>query len=615
MTQSAESALKSAFALHRAGQLAQAARLYGEIIRAEPANAEALYLLGFLHFQSGEFGEAERLLGASLAINPNAPDALYNRAQALMKLKRGGEALLLFDRLLATNPGIAEAWHGRGMALSALARDEEAILSYGRALAIRPLPETLNNRANVLFGLKRFEESAADYEAILATGRDIPYARGSMVFSRLHGCDWRGLAEQKERIAAELRAGGRVAQPGAMLAISDSPEDQRRAAEIWAASEVPPARHPLWAGERYSHERIRLAYISADFCSHAVAYLIAGVMEAHDRNRFEVTAISLGSDDGSDIRQRIANACEHFIDASGRDDAEIAGLVRSRETGIAIDLMGYTGGSRMGIFASRPAPVQASFLGFPGTTGAPYIDYLIADPIVVPKDDRRHFRETIAYLPDTYLPSEFARTIAKTPSRREAGLPETGFVFCSFNNTYKLTPELFGLWMRLLRTVEGSVLWLGEGNSASARNLKREAEDHGIDPRRLVLAPFLQAREDHLARLRLAGVFLDTLPYGGHASALDALWAGVPVLTCLGKTFAGRVAASLVSAAGIPELAASSLAEYERIALELATGEQKLSQLKTKLAANREAAALFDTLRFTRNLEAAYTRIWETSCP
>jgi protein O-GlcNAc transferase len=611
MSERLEGAVKSALDLHRSGRVAEAEKLYTDIIRAEPGNGQALYLLGFLHFQKGAFGEAERLMGVALALDPNVPDALYNRAIALTKLRRNAEAVPLLDRLLDLHPGIAEAWHYRGMALSGIGKEEDALFSYGKALSLRSMPETLHNRANVLFSLKRYGEAAEDYAAVLELKPDIPYARGSMVFARLHACDWRGLKDQRALIAVGVREGRRVVQPGAMLAISGSPGDQRRAAEIWNANEVPSRAEAFKPGERRTSEKIRVAYVSADFGSHAVAYLIAGVMEAHDKSRFDITAVSLSGDDGSSIRKRIASACGRMIEVGSDDDIAVARRLREMDIDIAIDLMGYTGGSRMGIFAARAARVQAVFLGFPGTAGAPYMDYLLADETIVPAHARLHYRERIAYLPDCYLPPETGLEPASPPSRPQAGLPEKGFVFCSFCNSYKISPEIFSLWMRLLSSVDGSVLWLKPGNEEAMGNLKREAAARGIAPERLIFAPAVPSRADHRARLALAGLCLDTLPYGGHATALDALSAGLPVLTCLGDAFAGRVAGSLLRAAGIPELAVRSLEEYEAAALRLAANSGELDALKAKLAKNRNTAPLFDHLRYTRGLEAAYMAMLE----
>ena len=314
---------------------------------------------------------------------------------------------------------------------------------------------------------------------------------------------------------------------------------QKQCAALWVADKYPAAPKPLWNGERYGHERIRIAYLSADFRDHAVAQSLAGVFERHDRTRFETTAISWGPPDGSEMRARLAGAFDRFIDADAASDLELARRLREMEIDIAVDLMGFTGECRPGVLACRPAPIQVNYLGFPGTMGAPYIDVLIADRVVIPESDRRHYSESIVYLPDSYFPTDSKRRIADVPTRHQAGLPETGFVFASFNNSYKFSPELFDIWMRLLRASEGSVLWLSAVNPAAARNLKREAEARNIDAGRLVFAPFLAASEDHLARLTLADLFLDTLPYNAHATAADAFWAGVPLVTAAGAHLRG----------------------------------------------------------------------------
>ena len=384
-----------------------------------------------------------------------------------------------------------------------------------------------------------------------------------------------------------------------------------RAARIWMAG-----RHgtpaPLWRGERYGHERIRVAYLSGDFHTHPVSILMAGVFEHHDRDRFETVGVSFGPDEGSDMRTRIARAFDSFVDARNWSDYEIAGFLRERETDVAIDLMGLTADCRSGILAYRPAPVQVNYLGFPGTMAVPYMDYILVDRIVVPEEEHVHFSEKPVYLPDCYMANDSKRRIAPTrPVRADAGLPEAGFVFASFNNSYKFSPEIFDVWMRLLVAVEGSVLWLAEAAAPASANLRREAAARGVAPERLIFAPYLESVEAHLARLALADLFLDTLPCNAHTTAADALWAGLSVLTCAGTTFAGRVAASLLHAAGLPELVTHSIADYEALALRLARDPGALQGLRAKLARNRESSVLFDTARFTRNLEAAYREMVE----
>jgi predicted O-linked N-acetylglucosamine transferase (SPINDLY family) len=354
-----------------------------------------------------------------------------------------------------------------------------------------------------------------------------------------------------------------------------------------------------------------VAYLSADFRDHATSYLLAGLFELHDLERFETVAISFGPAIPSDMRTRLKAAFRKFIDVGHMSDLSISRLLRELEIDIAVDLMGYTKNCRPEILASRPAPIQVNYLGYPGTMGADYVDYILADRFVIPDNQRHSYSEKVVYMPDTYAANDSKRRIAdRTPTRAEVGLPETGFVFCSFNNSYKITPSIFDIWMRLLRDVEGSVLWLLATNTSAVGNLRREAEARGIQPDRLVFAPRVKL-EDHLARHRLADLFLDTLPCNAHTTASDALWAGLPLVTCLGSTFAGRVAGSLLNAIGLQELITRSLVDYEALALRLARDRKALAEIRTALAQSCKTYPLFDTSRFRRHIEAAYVTMWQ----
>jgi predicted O-linked N-acetylglucosamine transferase (SPINDLY family) len=368
---------------------------------------------------------------------------------------------------------------------------------------------------------------------------------------------------------------------------------------------------PLWQGERYAHERIRIAYLSPDFREHPVAYVIAGLIEHHDRDRFEVFGFSLGSDDGSPFRDRIMRGFERFFDVTGKSDADVAQVLRGEEIDIAVDLAAYTVGGRPRVFAMRPAPVQVNFLGFPGTTGSPAIDYIVADPVVIPADQRIHYSEKVVWLPDSYFPNDDKRAIASgTPSRQAEGLPEAAFVFGSFNNSYKITPEIFDVWMGLLRDVPGSVLWLKSSDGAVADNLRREALMRGIAAERLIFARRVPL-DEHLARHRLADLMLDTPLYNAHTTACDALWAGAPFLTLSGGTFAARAATSILLALDMPELVTTSMEMYVETALRLARTPAELAGIRTRIAANRTTAPLFDTALFTAHLESAYVQMTE----
>jgi predicted O-linked N-acetylglucosamine transferase (SPINDLY family) len=574
-----ESELQDAWQSHRAGDHARAERLYKDILHREPRNLAALYRLGFLYGERGRFKEAEGLMGEAIALNPRAANAHVLRGYALMQL----------------------------------ARFEEAVACFGHALALNPnVPDVLLNRAAALFRLKRYAEAGEDYERLLRLDPEYPYARGNRLFCRLHGCDWRNFTEEAAAIAAGLREGKRVVVPFDAKALSLTAADELRCASIWTEDQAPAAPIALYGGEPYRHDRIRVAYLAETFGDDPVSSLIVGVIESHDRRRFEIVGVTFRASETSLLHDRFARAFEKRVDGAGRGDLELASLLRGMEIDIAVDLMGYTQGCRPGVFAARPAPVQVNYLGFPGTMAASYIDYILADRIVIPEDERRHYSERVVYLPGSYLCSDSTRAVgSRAPCRAEAGLPEKGFVFASFNNTYKFAPKMFDIWMRLLHAVDGSVLWLPKSNAVALGNLSREAEARGIDPARLVFAPFVPNLQDHLARLSLADLFLDTLPYNAHSTAVDALSAGLPVLTCEGKTFAGRVAASLLHTVGIPETIARSLEEYEALALKLAEDRDELARIRTKLALNRKSSMLCDPARFARNLEAAYAEMWE----
>jgi len=372
-----------------------------------------------------------------------------------------------------------------------------------------------------------------------------------------------------------------------------------------------PRSQPLWRGEKYKHDRIRVAYLSRDFREHPVSFLMAGMFECHDSSRFETTAISWGHDDDSAIRKRIKKSFERFIDVEKEDQGKIAQLLRELEIDIAVDLMGFTEESRTHVMAARPAPIQVNYLGYVGTTGTQYIDYIIADRVLIPRDQDEFYSEKIVCLPNSFQVNDRDRRIGdKVFARRDAGLPQDAFVFCCFNNVYKITPDVFDSWMRILRRVDRSVLWLVAGNSIVERNLRNEAAGRAVDPERLIFAQRLPLAE-HQARLRMADLFLDTLPYNAGTTAADALWAGLPVLTRIGTALAGRMAASVLTAIGLPELIASTPEAYEMIAVDLATHPEKNAAIKRKLADRRLTAPLFDTELFTRHIEAAYIAMYD----
>jgi len=645
-----EAALQARFEqaarLHRQGRLAEAEPIYREVLRQQPDHFDALHLLGVIAIDTRRAEDGAGLIKKAIALNGHdafahnnlgkalldlkrpaealascdraielAPDfamAHNNRGKALADLGRLAEALASYDRAIARSPDDAAAHSNRGAALSGLSRSAEALVSYDKAIALEPANAVAHyNRGKALDNLKRYRESFQAYEEAYALQPDLIGAEGDRLHARMRLCDWREFDAGCAHLLGSVRDGKPNAGPFVFVTIQSSPGDQLQCGKVWLANTLAAAGRPAWQGERYRHQRIRVAYLSSDFHEHATAFLIAGMFECHDKSKFETTAISWGPDDGSDMRRRLKASFDRFVDARSLSDDAIADLIKSLEIDLLVDLKGFTQGARTGIFARRVAPVQVSYLGFPGTMGAPFIDYIVADRTVIPQDRQEFYAERIVWLPGSYQANDGKRAIAdKAFARSELGLPAQDFVFCCFNSNYKITPPIFDCWMRLLARVEGSVLWLLEDNAWAAANLKNAAAARGVDAARLVFAKRMPLAE-HLARHRSANLFLDTLPCNAHTTASDALWAGLPVLTCLGDTFAGRVAASLLNAVGLPEMIAATLGDYERIAADLATHPERLAKIRRKLADNRRTAPLFDTKRFTKRIEAAYIAMHE----
>jgi protein O-GlcNAc transferase len=631
---------------HQQGRSVEALALISDALKARPDSAQALSNQGLVLYELRRYADALASFDSALALRPDLVEARNNRGNVLQRLKRYDEALASFDQVLGVRPDFVEAHNNRGNALQGLQRHVEAIASYDRALALRPnyaeahynrgsafkelgrnvdalasfdralalMPkhvEALFSRGDVLHELKRHAEAIASYEQAIALKPDHPYAFSGLAESALALCDWARVDELVTRLTQLVSEGTAIVNPFTLIRLSDDAALHRRCATAFIADKIGAPRPALWSGRRWSHDKLRVAYLSADFHSHATAFLIAELLERHDRGRFEVHGISFGRDDGSDIRRRLVRAFDRFHDVRASSNVEVARALKDLEIDIAVDLKGYTQDSRAEILSHRPAPIQVNYLGYPGTMGADFIDYIIADPIVLPFDRQPFYAEKIVQLPDCYQVNDRQRAIAQTTlTRSTAGLRDEGFVFCCFNNNYKITARMFDVWMRLLQGAPGSVLWLLRENAGAEANLRREAQVRGVDPGRLVFAGRLKV-DQHLARHRLADLFLDTLPYNAHTTASDALWAGLPVLTCQGEAFAARVASSLLTAVGLPQLVTTNLADYEALAVALAQDAHRLGDIRAKLAHNRATEPLFDTDRFRQYLEAAYLRMWD----
>ena len=630
-----------AVAALKIGALEEAERTFAKFLRRNSRHFGALNLLGMLLIRQARYSEAETILRRAIRVDGRSEATHYNHGIVLKALNRPNDAFVAFGRAIAINPSVPESWNNQGTVLNDLMRYDEAIGNFQKAIALRPdyaeafynigqsffargrhdqalesydtalqlrpdFAEAFANRGNVLSHLRRPEEALASYERALEIKPEMKYVLGHRLHTKMFMCDWRHFDTECAMLISAVKAEHYVATPFEIVSVSSTASDQLKCAQIFIRNTIPASTKRLSERKRHRQGRIRLAYVSADFREHPVAHLAAGLFQHHDRVQFEVIAISLNPTDGSKMRVRLEGAFEKFIDVSSKDDQEVARLMRDLDVDIAIDLMGFTGGSRPAIFALRPCPIQVSYLGFSATMGADFIDYIIADPVVIPADQRAHFSEQTISLPDTYFVYDSKQNVSEqTPTRVGQGLPETGFVFCAYNNSYKITPHMFGIWMRLLQAVEGSVLWLSGMHASAVRNLRLEAEVRGVAGARLIFSKRLERIEDHLARFRLADLFLDTLPYNAHTTASDALWTGLPVLTCRGVTFAGRVAASLLNAVGLSELVTDNLADYEALAFKLAREPALLAEIRAKLARNRVNYPLF------RHIEAAYTTMWE----
>lgn len=592
-------------------QPAAAVASYDAAIALQPDQAPSHNGRGKALFQLKRYADAVASHDRAIALRPDFAAAHFERGRALAELMRYEAAVASLDEAIARGLDHPGAWYVRGGALYSLQRFEAALESYDRAIALAPHDARAHyNRGNTLTMLERPESALASYDAAIALDPNMPDWHGARLHARMQIADWRDLAPEIARLSAAIERGEAASNPFVVLSLCDSPPLQRQAAQNWVRVKFPPdgALSALPAHGR--HERLRVGYFSADFRGHATAVLTAELFETHDRSRLELTAFAFGAPSADESRARIAAAFDRFLDVRASSDEEIARLARSLEIDIAVDLNGFTRGGRPKIFALRAAPVQVSYLGYLGTLSAGYMDYLIADEAIIPEAQRRHYAEKIVYLPSYQVNDTKRRIAPKRFSREELGLPPQAFVFCCFNSTYKITPQTFDSWMRILARVPGSVLHLLGGGTALEDNLRREAHAREVAAERLVFGARLPAPE-YLARYRSADLFLDTLPYNAGATASDALWAGLPVLTSRGEAFAGRIGASLLQAVGLPELIAATREEYEALAIELARAPRRLADIRAKLADNLRTAPLFDTAASARHLETAYALMYE----
>jgi protein O-GlcNAc transferase len=598
--------LNRASLLAESGRFQEAAAICQGVLQRVPRHAKALNLFGIISFQSGNTKAAIDILRQAVASDPRNIDCHNNLGVILRELGRIPEAIISFRKALAINSRHVDTLINCGNALQDVGQLREAVNLYRQVLSIASNHlGALNNLANALQELGCHEDAAATYEQLLAMAPDYDYAFGSSLFSKMHCCNWSSWDADVKRLISAIEEGRRVSKPFDLLAILDSPHLQLACARVFSQDKYPSSGRVI---DQYQRDgrKIRVAYLSADFRQHPVAQLLVGLIEKHDRTQFDVWGYTFTEDDGSVLSSRIRQAFDRLVDVRRMSDAEVAELLRKEKIDIAIDLMGYTTNARMGIFAERAAPIQIGFLGYAGTTGASYFDYLIADSFVIPPDATRYYSEKVLYLPDVFQPNDNLlpeSQNAPNVGRSKQGLPENAVVFCAFNNHYKITPVAFALWMRLLSQVENSVLWLSQCNDVAKANLCKEASKFNIQSERLVFARREPNWQDHIARHSLADLFLDTWPYNAHTTASDALRAGLPVLTYAGASYASRVAATLLRAVGLSELVTESPEDYVTMAIRLAQDSGARQELRSKLRKELQKTTLFDGHRYRQNFE------------
>ena len=591
--------------LEQAGKADQALAAFETAANLATALPGLYHDLGLAYSRRGRVTEALAAYEKSVAVDPGYVQAWNDRGLALKELKRFDAALESFTRALTLKPDFAGAWNNMGNTLWDMGRIDDAAEAFTKAIAIKPdfaLP--YRNRASMLLAKREsFDLAAADFAAALTCDPDTPFVRGELLHLKMIVGDWAGFDGELAAIDAGVRAHKEVVMPFVYQAVSASPADLKTCARVYAGM-YPAAPRAAFASPRRPGP-VRLGYLCGEFRSHATSYLTAGVFEHHDCDRFEVIAFDNGRTDDSDTRKRLEAAFARIVPIAGMGAAEAAQSVAAEGVDILVNLNGYYGAGRTDVFAQRPAPVQVNFLGFPGTLGADYLDYIIADRIVIPEGERQHYVEKVVYLPGCYQANDRHRGRPDAIAARAAhGLPESAFVFCHFNHTYKITPAMFASWMRILKQTPGSVLWLLESRGAFAGNIRSAAAAQDVDPARIVFAPVM-GHTEHLARMVLGDLFLDSLPYNAHTTGSDALWMGLPLLTCRGTTFPGRVAASLLTAANQPDLITENLADYEARAVEIARDRTLSAALKARLA-QIDQTPLFDTAAYTRGLEHAF---------
>jgi len=609
---SASGYVNMAVALSGLQKLDQSLNYYSIALELAPSDSEILSNKAITLNMLQRYEEAIAHFDKAISLKADYAEAWSNKGNTLHELKRYSEALTHYDKAISLKFDFIEAWASKGAALHELKRYSEALTHYDKAISLKAnYAEAWSNKGITLNMLQRYEEAIAHFDKAISLKDDIDWIFGNLIHTKMKICDWSGLVDSLDRISDKVMKNKKVTAPFALLALYDDALFIQKSTKIYVKDKFPPnpSLGPIFKNP--AGQKIRIGYFSADFHNHATGHLMAELFELHNKNQFELIGFSFGPIKNNDnLRMRLMKPFDTFIEVSNKSDFEISQLSRSINIDIAVDLKGFTQDSRTGIFAYRAAPIQVNYLGYPGSMCTEYIDYIIADKTLIPTECQSYYSEKVVYLPNSYQVNDRKRLISeKKFTRKQLGLPENSFVFCCFNNSYKILPETFCIWMHILKETEDSVLWLLKDNSFAEKNLKEEAQKHGVDPQRLVFADRLSS-SDHLARHLQADLFLDTFPCNAHTTASDALWTGLPILTLMGQSFASRVTASLLNAVGLTELITNTQKDYENLAIELATDTNKISSIKLKLVSNRLTTPLFDTPLFTKNLEASYIKMY-----
>ena len=601
-----------ALILLKKGQLEQAKNIFSEILNDEPNNFNVYNNIGNISFLLGNLDDALQNYENAIKLKPDFADVYNNRGNVLSKLNKKNDAIESYQKATKLNPNSAGAYKNLGSVFREVGDIHNAIRSYQKAIEIKPnYFEAFLGLGNTYLGNGQSIFALNNYEKILKLKPNFDFLLGTITHVKFKICKWDTIEKNLREIEEKVLNQEKISMPWIFITLSNSPKLQKICADTWSKKEVSDYKNIIKPIQKNKpNKKIRIGYYSADFHEHVMSFLLAKLFELHNKSKFELIAFSFGPEKIDEMQKRISKSFDQFINVNFKSDNEISQLSRDLKIDIAVDLMGFTRNNRFKIFVQKCAPIQVNYLGYPGTSGANFFDYIVADRTLIPKENQEHYSEKIIYLPNTWLPRDFTQKISdKVFTRKELDLPKEGFIFCSFNQSYKITPDVFNIWMRLLKKIEGSVLWLLEDDQTAKINLKKEASKRGIDINRIIFAKKMRS-EEHLARLKIADLWIDTFPYTAQATCADALWSGLPVLTRKGKSFTSRGASSILSAIGLNELITDTEKKYEETASKLAKNPEFLKKIKNKLEKNRLTKPLFDTKLYTKNLEKAYTNIY-----